>query len=428
MSLQKNRKTKQHPENSSSTGPEKTSRTEIPTLQAVMSEPSPKKIYLSSPHMGGMEEAFVKEVFESNWIAPLGPQVDGFEQDLQQFTGMVHAAALSSGTAAIHLGLILSGVKPGDFVLCQDLTFSATANPIRYLDAIPVFVDSEADTWNMCPRAMEAAIKGCMSGKLQNGEGEPINMQARKPRAIIPVHLYGMPANMQDILALAERYSIPVIEDAAEALGSYINGKPCGSFGRLGVLSFNGNKIITTSGGGALLSNEEELIQKARFLATQARDPAPHYQHSEIGYNYRMSNVLAAIGRGQMKVLEERIRQRRSNYDFYQQILSKRPGISFLPEPEGNFSNRWLTTILVDPSKSRGITRETIRLALEKENIEARPLWKPMHRQPVFRGFPFFSTGVSQRLFDQGLCLPSGSNLSTEDRSRIEKVLKRVGG
>lgn len=397
-------------------------------MQAVMSEPSPKKIYLSSPHMGGMEEAFVKEVFESNWIAPLGPQVDGFEQDLQQFTGMVHAAALSSGTAAIHLGLILSGVKPGDFVLCQDLTFSATANPIRYLDAIPVFVDSEADTWNMCPRAMEAAIKGCMSGKLQNGEGEPINMQARKPRAVIPVHLYGMPANMQDILALAERYSIPVIEDAAEALGSHINGKPCGSFGRLGVLSFNGNKIITTSGGGALLSNEEELIQKARFLATQARDPAPHYQHSEIGYNYRMSNVLAAIGRGQMKVLEERIRQRRSNYDFYQQILSKRPGISFLPEPEGNFSNRWLTTILVDPSKSRGITRETIRLALEKENIEARPLWKPMHRQPVFRGFPFFSTGVSQRLFDQGLCLPSGSNLSTEDRSRIEKVLKRVGG
>ena len=428
MSLQKNRKTKQHPENSSSTGPEKTSRTEIPTLQAVMSEPSPKKIYLSSPHMGGMEEAFVKEVFESNWIAPLGPQVDGFEQDLQQFTGMVHAAALSSGTAAIHLGLILSGVKPGDFVLCQDLTFSATANPIRYLDAIPVFVDSEADTWNMCPRAMEAAIKGCMSGKLQNGEGEPINMQARKPRAVIPVHLYGMPANMQDILALAERYSIPVIEDAAEALGSHINGKPCGSFGRLGVLSFNGNKIITTSGGGALLSNEEELIQKARFLATQARDTAPHYQHSEIGYNYRMSNVLAAIGRGQMKVLEERIRQRRSNYDFYQQILSKRPGISFLPEPEGNFSNRWLTTILVNPSKSRGITRETIRLALEKKNIEARPLWKPMHQQPVFRGFPFFSTGVSQRLFDQGLCLPSGSNLSTEDRSRIEKVLKRVGG
>ena len=397
-------------------------------MQAVMSEPSPKKIYLSSPHMGGMEEAFVKEVFESNWIAPLGPQVDGFEQDLQQFTGMVHAAALSSGTAAIHLGLILSGVKPGDFVLCQDLTFSATANPIRYLDAIPVFVDSEADTWNMCPRAMEAAIKGCMSGKLQNGEGEPINMQARKPRAVIPVHLYGMPANMQDILALAERYSIPVIEDAAEALGSHINGKPCGSFGRLGVLSFNGNKIITTSGGGALLSNEEELIQKARFLATQARDTAPHYQHSEIGYNYRMSNVLAAIGRGQMKVLEERIRQRRSNYDFYQQILSKRPGISFLPEPEGSFSNRWLTTILVDPSKSRGITRETIRLALEKKNIEARPLWKPMHQQPVFRGFPFFSTGVSQRLFDQGLCLPSGSNLSTEDRSRIEKVLKRVGG
>lgn len=378
--------------------------------------------------MGGMEEAFVKEVFESNWIAPLGPQVDGFEQDLQQFTGMVHAAALSSGTAAIHLGLILSGVKPGDFVLCQDLTFSATANPIRYLDAIPVFVDSEADTWNMCPRAMEAAIKGCMSGKLQNGEGEPINMQARKPRAVIPVHLYGMPANMQDILALAERYSIPVIEDAAEALGSHINGKPCGSFGRLGVLSFNGNKIITTSGGGALLSNEEELIQKARFLATQARDTAPHYQHSEIGYNYRMSNVLAAIGRGQMKVLEERIRQRRSNYDFYQQILSKRPGISFLPEPEGSFSNRWLTTILVNPSKSRGITRETIRLALEKKNIEARPLWKPMHQQPVFRGFPFFSTGVSQRLFDQGLCLPSGSNLSTEDRSRIEKVLKRVGG
>ncbi len=395
-------------------------------MQACMSDPSPKKIYLSSPHMGGEEEAFVKEVFESNWIAPLGPQVNGFEQDLQQFTGMPYAAALSSGTAAIHLALILMGVKPGDYVICQDLTFSATANPIRYLDAIPVFVDSEADTWNMCPQALETAIQSCMSGKLQNGAGEPMNMDARKPRAIIPVHLYGMPARMEDILSLAGRYSIPLIEDAAEALGSNINGKPCGSFGSLGVLSFNGNKIITTSGGGALLGREEALIQKARFLATQARDPAPHYQHSEIGYNYRMSNVLAAIGRGQMKVLDLRIRQRRANYDFYRELLDDVPGISFLPEPEGSFSNRWLTTILVNPSRSGGITRETIRLALEEENIESRPLWKPMHLQPVFRRFPFFSTGVSERLFDQGLCLPSGSNLTTEDKSRIEDVLRRL--
>ncbi len=390
------------------------------------------RIFLSPPHMGDLEKEYINEAFDSNWIAPLGPYVDGFEQDLAGYTGVRHAAALSSGTAAIHLALILLGVKPGDYVICQSFTFSATANPIRYLGATPVFVDSEAETWNMCPKALEAAIEGCINGTLKpsgygsRASGPKSPLPAQTPKAVIPVHLYGMPAKMDQIMEVARKYGIPVVEDAAEALGSHIGGRRCGSFGDFGILSFNGNKIITTSGGGALLSDNEEMISKARFLATQARDQAAHYQHSEIGYNYRMSNLLAAVGRGQMQVLDQRIHQRRANYDFYRELLDGVDGIRFLPEPPEMFSNRWLTTILVNPELTGGITREDIRLGLEKENIESRPLWKPMHLQPVFAGYPFFKTGVSEQLFEQGLCLPSGSSLTESDRNRIAEVLLKT--
>lgn len=375
------------------------------------------KIWLSSPHMGEMEQVFVKEAFDTNWIAPLGPHVNGFEGDLQAYTSAGHAAALSSGTAALHLALILLDVKAGDEVICQSFTFSASANPIVYQGATPVFVDSEKDTWNMSPEFLEAAIADRMA-------------KGKKPKAIIAVHLYGMPAKMDEIIAVAKKYDIPVIEDAAEALGSHINGKLCGTFGKLNILSFNGNKIITTSGGGALLSEDDELINKARFLATQARDNAPHYQHSHIGFNYRMSNVVAAIGRGQMVVLNDRIAARRANYDRYVKLFgeinAKGFHIELLPEPEGFFSNRWLSTITIDPAKNKGITREDVRLVLEAENIESRPLWKPMHLQPVFANAPFYGDGTSEKLFDQGLCLPSGSNLGVEDWVRIEGVLGRV--
>lgn len=375
------------------------------------------KIWLSSPHMGMMEQVFVKEAFDTNWIAPLGPHVNGFEADLQQYTGAAHAAALSSGTAALHLSLILLGVKPGDEVICQSFTFSASANPIAYQGATPVFVDSEKDTWNMSPEYLEAAI----AVRIAKG---------KKPKAIIAVHLYGMPAKMDEIAAVAAKYDIPLIEDAAEALGSHINGQMCGTFGKLNILSFNGNKIITTSGGGALLSEDGELIAKARFLATQARDNAPHYQHSHIGYNYRMSNVVAAIGRGQMVVLKDRVAARRANYDRYVKLFgeinAKGYHIELLPEPEGFFSNRWLTTVTIDPAKNKGITREDIRLALEAENIESRPLWKPMHLQPIFAKSPFYGDGTSERLFDQGLCLPSGSNLVKDDWQRIEAELLKL--
>lgn len=372
------------------------------------------KIWLSSPHMGGKEEVYVKEAFDTNWIAPLGPHVDGFEKDLSRFTGVKHAAALNTGTGAIHLALIILGVKAGDEVICQSFTFSASANPIIYQGATPIFIDSEKDTWNMCPIHLRAAIVDRIS-------------KGKKPKAIIPVHLYGMPAKMEEIISIANEFEIPLIEDAAEALGSSINGKSCGSFGQLGVLSFNGNKIITTSGGGALLSENEEYIKTARFLATQARDPAPHYQHSHIGYNYRMSNVCAGIGRGQMEVLKDRVAQRRANYDFYKNAFAGTEGISFLPEPQGFFSNRWLSCILVDPSLTKnGITREDIRLALEKENIESRPLWKPMHLQPVFDTSPFYGDGTAERLFEYGLCLPSGSNLLKEDLDRVLAVLTEM--
>ncbi len=387
---------------------------------------SNKKIWLSSPHIDGNEQKFINEAFRTNWIAPLGPNVNGFEEDLQKFTGVKYVAALTSGTAAIHLGLINLGVKRDDIVLCQSLTFSASANPVVYLGANPVFIDSEPDTWNMSPGHLQNAIKACLDGKLiVNGIKIP---KPVRPKAIIPVHLYGMPAKMNEINLIAAKYNIPVLEDAAEALGSCYNGKPCGSLCQLGVLSFNGNKIITTSGGGALLSNNESYIRKARFLATQARDSAPHYQHSEIGYNYRMSNVLAGIGRGQMEVLEKRISKRRENNRMYRDMLNNIEGITFLNEPEGHFSNFWLTTILVDPEKTGGVTREDVRLAFEKANIEARPLWKPMHLQPVFADAPFFGGGVSEMLFQNGLCLPSGSNLTDNDFERIHKVLKLLFG
>ncbi|HEY9257426.1 DegT/DnrJ/EryC1/StrS family aminotransferase, partial [Chitinophaga sp.] len=372
-----------------------------------------QKIWLSSPHMGAKEFEFVKEAFDTNWIAPLGPHVDGFEKDLSAYTHAAHVAALSSGTAALHLALILAGVGPGDEVICQSMTFSASANPIAYLGATPVFVDSETSTWNMDPVLLEQAIKDRI-------------VKGKKPKAIIPVHLYGMPAQMNEIMEIANRYDIPVIEDAAEALGSKYQEQSCGSIGKLGILSFNGNKIITTSGGGALIGNEEALISKSRFLATQARDAAPHYQHSHIGYNYRMSNVCAAIGRGQMTVLDERVAQRRANYQHYVEQLSDLPGISFLAEPTGFFSNRWLSAILIDPAVSNGITRETVRLALEKENIESRPLWKPMHMQPVFKQAPAYVNGVSESLFDNGLCLPSGSNLTTTDLTKITNLIKTL--
>lgn len=379
-----------------------------------MSQP---KIWLSSPHMGDQELAYVQEAFATNWIAPLGPHVNAFEAALAERTHTQHAAALSSGTAALHLGLILLDVGPGDVVLCQSMTFAASANPIVYQGATPVYIDSEPDTFNMDPQALEAAILD------QRAQGKTI-------KAIIPVHLYGLAAKMSEIMAIAQRYEIPVLEDAAEALGASIDGKTCGSFGQLGVLSFNGNKIITTSGGGALVGNDEALIQRSRFLATQARDPAPHYQHSTIGYNYRLSNVLAGIGRGQLEVLDERIAQRRANFDRYRkyfgQWTAKGYNIRFQEEPAGYFANRWLSCILVKPVENKGLTRETIRLHLETANIEARPLWKPMHLQPIFADCAYYGGRVAEALFDTGLCLPSGSNLTDADFDRIFHALDQL--
>ncbi|MEJ2905694.1 aminotransferase class I/II-fold pyridoxal phosphate-dependent enzyme [Pedobacter panaciterrae] len=371
------------------------------------------KIWLSSPHMGDNELKYVTEAFKTNWIAPLGPHVDGFENDLAAYTGSKYAAALSSGTSAIHLALIMLGVKAGDEVICQSMTFSASANPISYVGATPVFVDSEKETWNMCPDLLREAI----TDRIAKGN---------KPKAIIPVHLYGMPAQMDKIMAIANEFEIPVIEDAAEALGSSINGKAMGTFGLMGILSFNGNKIITTSGGGALISDQEEYIKQARFLATQARDKAHHYEHSVIGYNYRMSNVSAGIGRGQMEVLQERVDKRRSNFEFYKKELTVFEGLSVLEEPQGYFSNRWLSTIHVDPAKTKGVNKKSLYNILLEDNIESRPLWKPMHMQPVFATSPFYGNGVSEELFRNGLCLPSGSNLSDEDLERVIKGISRV--
>jgi dTDP-4-amino-4,6-dideoxygalactose transaminase len=365
------------------------------------------KIWLSSPHMGGRERQFVNEAFDTNWVAPVGPNVNGFENDIASYLDSnSHVAVVSSGTAALHLALIILGVEAGDEVICQSMTFSASANPIRYQRATPIFIDSETNTLNMDPVFLEQAIKDRLA-------------KGKKPKAIIPVHLYGMPAKMDEIMAIATKYEIPVVEDAAEALGSSIKGKKCGTFAEIAILSFNGNKIITTSSGGAFVSKNPKLAEKATFLATQARDPAPHYQHSEIGFNYRLSNISAGIGRGQMEVLGERVKQRRANFSFYQEALNGIKGITFVSEPEEFYSNRWLTTVTMDPSETGGITREDVRLALESQNIESRPLWKPMHLQPVFKHFPYYGEKIAESLFENGLCLPSGSNLKPQELKRV---------
>ncbi len=361
--------------------------------------------------MSGGEMKYIKEAFKQNWIAPLGPNVDGFEKAVAGYCGVQDAAALSSGTAAIHLALIILGGKPGDEVIVSTFTFSGSVNPVVYQGAIPVFVDSEAGTWNMDPDLLEQALKE----RIEKG---------KRVKAIIPVHLYGMPANMERILAIAEQYGVPVVEDAAEALGSRFKDAPAGSFGKISILSFNGNKILNTSGGGMLLSDDKTLTEKARFLATQARDSAPWYQHSQIGYNYRMSNLLAGVGRGQMEVINERVGQRRKNHHFYREHLEQVEGIGFLKEPgEAYFSNHWLTVILIDPEKT-GITNIQLLEELEEHNIESRHLWKPMHLQPVFSAYPAYLNGTSEHLFNQGLCLPSGSNMSDSDRARVLEVLK----
>jgi len=380
----------------------------VTSYLCTMSHP---RIWLSSPHMGGEEIKFVQEAFVTNWISPVGPHITAFEDELAAYLGSGYCAALSSGTAAIHLALLILGIRRDDEVLCSSFTFAGSCNPIVYVGAKPVFIDSEKITWNMDPALLEEAIKDRM------------HQTGKKPKAIIVVHLYGMPAQMDKIMAIAQQYDIPVIEDAAEALGATLNGKKLGSFGDLGVLSFNGNKIITTSGGGALVSDNEAWIKKARFLATQARDAAPHYEHSEIGFNYRLSNVCAGIGRGQLMVIDERVQQRRAVYEHYHKAFAHVEGIEFFNEPEGYFSNRWLTTVLIHPEKTGGIDREALRLSMEKENIESRPLWKPMHAQPVFRNSVACTNGISDYLFDRGLCLPSGSNLTKQDLQRIsEKV------
>ncbi|MFJ1472894.1 DegT/DnrJ/EryC1/StrS family aminotransferase [Capnocytophaga cynodegmi] len=371
------------------------------------------KVWLSSPHMGGGELKYIHEAFDQNWVAPLGPNVNGFEEDLEKYLGQnAKVAALSAGTAALHLALVALGVKSGDEVICQSFTFSASANPIVYQGATPIFVDSEPQTWNICPQALEEAIKDRIS-------------KGKKPKAIIVVHLYGMPVKMDEVLQVANRYEIPIVEDAAEALGSTFKGQKCGTFGEMAILSFNGNKIITTSGGGALVCKKTEQKEKVVFLSTQARDNAPHYQHSHIGYNYRMSNISAGIGRGQMEILDERIAQRRRNHSFYKEFFKDFDGITLFTEPNSNFfSNHWLSAITIDSNKT-GFDREDLRLKFLEDNIETRPLWKPMHLQPVFADAPYYGGNVSETLFDKGLCLPSGSNMTDEDRERIAKIFSK---
>ena len=380
------------------------------------------RIWLSLAHMGGREQEFIQEAFDTNWVVPLGPNVNAFEKALRDFligNGKLkvenegkQVVALSAGTAALHLGLILLGVGERDEVICQSFTFSASANPIAYQGATPVFVDSEEDTWNMDPVLLEEAIK------------DRLEKTGRLPKAIIPVHLYGMPGKLDEILEVAGRYNIPVLEDSAEALGSEYKGRKCGTFGEYAALSFNGNKIITTSGGGALVCPSEERAKRALFYATQAREQAPHYQHEKIGYNYRMSNICAGIGRGQMFVLEEHVARRREIHDLYVKLLDGVKGVKVMCQPEGGDfnSNYWLTCITVDPQEA-GFTRENVRLALDGDNIESRPLWKPMHLQPVFKDAPFYGNGTSERLFEIGLCLPSGPMLRDQDIERVAKVI-----
>ncbi|QFG53725.1 aminotransferase class I/II-fold pyridoxal phosphate-dependent enzyme [Chryseobacterium sp.] len=365
------------------------------------------KILLSTPHMGGNELKFIQKAFTDNWVAPLGANVNGFESDLEEYLGNgSHVAVMSAGTAALHLALVMLNIGAGDEVFCQSMTFAASANPIAYVGARPVFIDSEKETWNMCPEALREALESrAKSGRL--------------PKAVIVVHLYGMPAKMDELTALCEEYNVPLLEDAAEALGSTYKGVKCGTFGKMAILSFNGNKIITTSGGGALVTKDQALKKKCIFLSTQARDAAAHYEHSQIGYNYRLSNISAGIGRGQMEVLDERVAARRRNQAFYSELFKDVDGIEVFTEPNDDFfSNHWLTSILVDPAKA-GFTREDMRLKLLNRGIESRPLWKPMHMQPVFQGSDFFGSGVSEELFRDGLCMPSGSNLGPEEHERI---------
>ncbi len=380
------------------------------------------RLFLSPPHLGRHELNYVHKAIEDNWVAPAGPNLAGFEADICQATGVAHAVALSSGTAAIHLGLLLLGVGPGDEVLCPSFTFVATANPILYLGATPVFIDSEADTWNLCPQRLREALEA------RTGQG-------RKPKALILVHLYGMPARLPEIVAVAAEYGLPVLEDAAEALGSRFNGQPLGSFGTVGVFSFNGNKILTTSGGGALVTNDAALAQKARFLATQAKDEAPHYQHSEVGYNYRLSNILAGIGRGQMELLDERVKRRREIFAWYREHLAGLPGlaVALTPEPAGSRSNRWLTTLLLTPPDPAAdgpappaATPETLRRHLETHNIESRPLWKPLHLQPLFAAAPMYGGAVCADLFARGLCLPSGTAMTEADLRRVAEAVREA--
>jgi dTDP-4-amino-4,6-dideoxygalactose transaminase len=372
---------------------------------------SNNRIYLSLACMSGEEQKYIQEAFDTNWVVPLGPNVDGFEKDLETYLEQNRkVVVLSSGTAAIHLGLLQLGVGVGDEVICQSFTFAATANPITYLGAKPVFIDSESDTWNMSPVFLQEAIE------------DRIQKTGKKPKAILPVHLYGMPVRIDEILNIASKYEIPVLEDAAESLGSTYKGRKCGTFGEFACLSFNGNKIITTSGGGALVCSTDEQKKKTMFYATQARDKAPHYQHSEIGYNYRMSNICAGIGRGQMTVLDEHIIRRRKIHDIYKKLLASLEGVSILDNPNKDFqSNHWLTCVLIEPDIT-GFTREDLRLAMEKSNIETRPLWKPMHLQPVFKDSVFYGDGTSEELFDKGLCLPSSPVLSQDDINRVVEV------
>jgi pyridoxal phosphate-dependent aminotransferase EpsN len=371
---------------------------------------NPSRIYLSPPHMGADELMLVQDAFASNWIAPLGPHVDAFEREFAALVGASHAAALSSGTAALHLGLKLAGVKAGDEVLCSSLTFSASANPIAYEGARPVFVDSDEATWNLDPNLLEDFLRKRAAA-------------GRVPRTLVLVHLYGQAADVAPIQALCERYGVTLVEDAAEALGATYRGRSPGTFGRCGIYSFNGNKIITTSGGGMLVSEDAELIKQARFLATQARDPAPHYQHSHIGYNYRLSNILAAVGRGQLRVLKDRVNARRAHCEAYRRLLGDLPGLTFMPEADYGRSTRWLICVQIDPAKF-GADRETVRLALEADNIEARPVWKPLHLQPVFADCERVGGAVSERLFERGLCLPSGSSLTAAEIERVAGIVR----
>jgi len=371
-----------------------------------------KPILLSTPHISEQELAFVQEAFTTNWIAPVGPHVDAFEQEFCQVVGSSHAAAVSSGTAALHLALRLLGISGGDEVFCSTLTFIASANPIVYQGGIPVFIDSDRTSWNMNPDLLREAI-------------EKRAKQGRLPKALVLVHLYGQSADLDPILEVCNEYEIPLIEDAAEALGATYKGKSPGVFGKIGIYSFNGNKIITTSGGGMLVSEDKKLVDQARFLATQARDSAPHYQHAEIGYNYRLSNVLAGIGRGQLRVLKDRVAARRHNFEVYQQALGKLPGIEFMPEASFGMASRWLTCLTIAP-EAFGVDREKLRHALAQEQIEARPVWKPLHLQPVFADCECIGGAIAEDLFERGLCLPSGSNLTDEDRERVIQAITQV--